>query len=144
MGSSKVLHTQANASRLICISGADAALGGAQAVLAQASLDQGIELLVVRHDQMGVAADLELRAINALSLKHVDLFNQNLGVYNDPVADYGRDVGVENTTGEKLKGKGLSTDDNCVTSVVATLVADDHLHLAAKRSVNRPLPSSPH
>ena len=51
----QVLHAQADAQRLVGVRRADAALGGAELVLAEEALGHAVELLVVRHDQVRVA-----------------------------------------------------------------------------------------
>ena len=56
----KILHTQTNTRCLIGIGRANTALGRADLVLAKATFGELVEFLVVREDQMCVAADLEL------------------------------------------------------------------------------------
>ena len=60
----QVLHAQADAQRLVGVGGADAALGGAELVLAEVALGDAVELLVVRHDQVRVARQLAARDVS--------------------------------------------------------------------------------
>ena len=66
LGVEEVLDAQAHAQRLVGVGGADAALGGAELVLAQVALGDAVELLVVRHDQVAVARELHARHVDAL------------------------------------------------------------------------------
>ena len=55
----EVLDAQADAGGLVAVRGTDASLRGAERVLAEEPLGHLLELEVVRHDQMGVAAHHE-------------------------------------------------------------------------------------
>ena len=90
---------------------------------------QGIELLVVRHDQMGVAGNLERRRVDAPGLEHVHLADQHSGIDDHAIADHRRDVVVEHSTRDELKGETLTVDHEGVAGVVAALIADDQFHL---------------
>ena len=59
LGVEQVLHPQADPGRLVGVGRADAPLGGAELVRAEAALGEPVDLLVVREDQVGVAADLQ-------------------------------------------------------------------------------------
>ena len=61
LGVEEVLDPQAHPRGLVGVGRADAPLGGAQLVLAQVALGQPVELVVVGHDQVGVAADQQPR-----------------------------------------------------------------------------------
>ena len=87
LGVEQVLHAQADAQRLVGVGGADAALGGAELVLAEEALGDAVELLVVRHDQVRVARELHARRVDALAREHVELGDEHRGVDDDAVAD---------------------------------------------------------
>ena len=108
-------------------------------LLAQVALGHGVELLVVRHDQVGVAADLEPRAVDALGGQRVDLGQQHPGVDDDAVADHRGDVVVEDAARDQLEGEGLAVDHDGVAGVVAALVADDQVHLLGEEVGELPL-----
>jgi probable phosphoglycerate mutase len=133
LGVEQVLDPQADAGRLVGVGRADTPLGGAQAVLAQLALGEAVELGVVRHDQVGVAADLEPGAVDAAGLEPVDLGHQHGGVDHHPVADHRSDPRVKNAAGHELQGEGFLADDDGVAGVVAALVADHDLHLLGEQ-----------
>ena len=57
LGVEEVLDPESDPGRLVGVGRADAPLGGPQLVLAQVPLGQPVQLVVVGHDQVGVAAD---------------------------------------------------------------------------------------
>ena len=83
----EVLHAQADAGGLVGVRRPDAAAGGAERVLAEVPLGEPVHQLVVREDQVGVARDLDLRAVDAPALEHVDLGEEHRRVDDDAVAD---------------------------------------------------------
>ena len=125
----QVLHAQTHPRRLVRIGRADSPLRRAQPGLAQVALGDPVELLVVRHDQVGVAAHPQAAAVDATRGQHVDLVEQHRRVDHDAVADDRRDERVEDTARDELEGERLTVDDDGVPGVVAALVADDHRHL---------------
>ncbi len=129
LGVEEVLHAQAHAQRLVGVGGADAALGGAELVLAEEPLGDAVELLVVRHDQVRVARQLHARGVDALALEHVELVDEHRGVDDHAVADDGGDVRVEHAARHQLQREHLVADDDAVARVVTTLVANDEVAL---------------
>ena len=129
LGVEEVLDPQSDPRRLVGVGGPDAPLGGAQLVLAEVPLRQLVELVVVGHDQVRIAADQELRRVDGLGLQHVDLGQEDGGVDHDAVPDHRGDVGVQDAARHQLEGEGLPVHHDGVPGVVAALVADDHLHL---------------
>ena len=125
----QVLNAQTDAGRLVGVGGADAALGGAELVLAQVAFDQPIQLLVVGQDQVGVARHPQLRAVDAARLERVDLGEHHHRVDDDAVADHRCDVVVQDPRRDQLECKRLTVDHQGVAGVVAALVADDRMHL---------------
>ncbi len=103
------------------------------------ALMESVELLVVRHDQVRVAGDLEAAAIDAFGLEHVHFGDQHTGIDDHSIADHRRDVVVEDAAGDELQGERLTVDDERVTRIVATLVADDHLHFLGDEVGELPL-----
>ena len=139
LGVEQVLHPDADARRLVGVRRADAALGGAQLGLAETPLGEPVDLLVVRQDQVGVARHREARAVDALRGERVHLGEQHDGVDDHTVADDGRDVVVEDSTGHQLESERDAIDHQGVAGVVAALVADDQLHLLGDEVGDLPL-----
>ena len=111
--------------RLVGVGRPDAPLGRAQLVLAQVALGHPVELLVVRHDQVGVAREPQVGGGHALGLEHVDLGEEHGRVDDHAVADDRRDVRVEDPARHELDLEDLAVDHDGVARVVATLVAHD-------------------
>ena len=132
LGVEEVLDPEADPRRLVRVGRADAALGRAQGVLAEEALGHPVELLVVRHDQVRVAAHHEAAGVDALGGQRVELLEQHRRVDHDAVADDRRDVVVEDAARHQLQREGLAVHDDAVAGVVATLVAHDHVHLASE------------
>ena len=76
--------------------------GNVELGVAEVAFVQGIELLVVRHDQMGVAGNLARRRVAAPGLEHVHLADQHSGIDDYAIADYRRDVVVEHSARDVL------------------------------------------
>ena len=129
LGVVEVLHADADAGCLVGVRRSDAALGGAEGVLAQVPLRHPVDQLVVREDQVGVARHLEPRAVDPAGLEHGDLVQQDLGVDHDAVPDDRGDVAVEHAARDQLEREGLPVHDERVTGVVAPLVAHHQVHL---------------
>ena len=140
LGVEEVLDPQADPGRLVGVGGADAALGRAQRVLAEEALGHPVQLLVVRHDQVRVAADDEPAGVDALGGQAVELLEEDGRVHHDAVADDRRDVVVEDAARHQLEGEGLAVDHDAVAGVVATLVADHEVHLASEEVGELALP----
>ena len=87
LGVEQVLHAQADAQRLVGVGGTDAALGGAELVLAEEALGDAVELLVVRHDQVRVARQLQRAVSTPLPSSMSSSAMQHRGVDDDAVAD---------------------------------------------------------
>ena len=132
LGVEEVLDPEADPGRLVGVGRPDAALGRAQSVLPQEALGHAVELLVVRHDQVGVAADDETAGVDALGRQRVELLEQHRRVHDDAVADHRRDVVVEDAARHQLQREGFAVHHDPVAGVVAALVAHDHVHLASE------------
>ena len=125
----EVLHAETRPQRLVGVCRPDPPLGRSELVLAEPTFGQGVELLVIRQDQMRIAADEETGAVDALRRQPVELSEQHSGIDDDTVPDDGRDVVVEDAARHQLQCEGLTADDDRVPRVVPALVADDDLHL---------------
>ena len=91
---------------------------------------QRVELLVVRHDQVGVAADTASRLQSTpLAVEHVDLVEQHAGSTTTPLPMTGVMCGYSTPLGTSWRAKRLAVDHDGVARVVTALVADDHVHL---------------
>ena len=131
-----VLHTQANTGHLVLIARTDAALGGTDALLAELLLKGAIQIDVVRHDDMRVAADLEVLGGDAVGLEHVDLLKDNLGVDDAAVTDHRHVVGIHDAGGHLVQAVLLAVDDDGVAGVVAARVAHDGIEVAGDQVAN--------
>ena len=120
-----VLHAQADAGHLVLVARADAALGGADVLLAELLLERAVEVDMPGHDDVGVARDLEVLGRDAVMLEHVDLLKDDLGVHDAAVTDHGHVIGVHDARGHLVQAVLLAVDDDGVTGVVAARVADD-------------------
>ena len=125
-----VLHAQTNAGHLVLIARTDAALGGTDVLLAELLLKGAIQIDVVRHDDMRVAADLEILGGDAVGLEHVDLLKDNLGVDDAAVTDHRHVVGIHDAGGHLVQAVLLAVDDDGVAGVVAARVAHDGIEVA--------------
>ena len=128
-----VLDTQADAVHLVHVAGADAALGGADEVLAELLLVGAVEVLVVRHDDVGVARDLEVGGRNALLGQHVNLAEKNLGINDAAVADHRIGALVHDAGRNLVKRELLAVCDDGVASVRAAGVAADDVEVAGNK-----------
>ena len=126
----QILDTDALASDFVLVARADAALGGSDFVLAEALLVGTVEVFVPRHDDMRVAADLQVLARNALGLEHRHFLHEHARVDDDAVADDGNGVLVHDARRHQVQRQFLVTVDDGVSCVVSTLVAHDVVVLA--------------
>gem|GEM_PF-3653361 len=126
----QILDADALAGGLVLVARADAALRGADLVLAQALLVRAVEILVVGHDDVRVAADLEVLAGDALGLQHGHLLDEHAGVHHHAVADDRHRVVVHDAGGHEVQRELLIAVDDRVAGVVAALVAHDEIVFA--------------
>ena len=125
----QVLDPQPHPAGLVRVRRTDAAFGRTELVLAEVPLDEAVELLVVRQDQVGVARHPQPGTVDPTRLESVDLGQHDDRIDHDAVADDRSDVVVQDTGRDQLQGEGLAVDDEGVPRIVAALVADDQLHL---------------
>ena len=131
-----VLHTQADAGHLVLVARTDAALGGTDVLLAELLLKGAIQIDVVRHDDMRVAANLEVLGGDAVGLEHVNLLKDNLGVDDAAVTDHRHVVGIHDAGRHLVQAVLLAVDDDGVAGVVAARVAHDGVEVAGDQIAN--------
>ena len=124
----QVLDPQADPRGLVAVGGADPALRRAERVLAQESLRHLLELQVVRHDHVRVAADDQPGDIDARLADLIHLLEQMAWIDHDPVGDHRGDVRVEDARGDQLELQQAALGDDGVARVVPALVADHVVH----------------
>ena len=125
----EVLDAQAHAARLVHIRGADTAAGGADLVVAEASLAGTVEVAVVRHDQVRVGADQEAVRGETVGLELVHLGEEDLWVDDDAVADDRRDMRIHDPGGDEVQLERAATVNDGMARVVAALIANDVIHV---------------
>ena len=125
-----VLDAQAGAVHLVHVGRADAALGRADEVLAELLLVGAVEVLVVGHDDVRVAGDLEGVAGDALALEDVDLGEEDLGVDDAAVADHRVGALVHDAGGDLVKRQLVTVGDDGVSGIGAAGVAADDVEVA--------------
>ena len=119
----QVLHADALATHFILVARTDAALGGADLLVAEALLVGTVEVLVVGHDEMCVVGDAQVLAGDALGLQHGHLLHQHTRIHHHAVADNGHGILVHHTGGHEVQRQFLVTVDDGVAGVVAPLEA---------------------
>jgi hypothetical protein len=81
---------------------------------------------VVRHDQVRVGGDDQLRGVDAALLEPGELTDEHLGVDHHAVADHRGAPGRQDAGGDQMQGVALAVrGDDGVPRVVAALVAHD-------------------
>ena len=124
----QVLDAQPDARRLVAVGRTDAALRRAERVLAEEPLRDLLELEVVGHDHVRVAAHDEARDVDPGLAHLVHLLHQVARIDDHAVGDHRRDVGVEDARGDQLQLQQSTLGDHRVARVVAALVADHVVH----------------
>ena len=78
-----------------------------------------------RKDQLSKARHLEARAGDPSGLKCVDLLEQRWQIDDNTIADDRNDVLVQHSARDQLKRIFLVTNDDRVSGIVSTLIAND-------------------
>ena len=115
-----VLDAHPHAVDLVGIGGTDTATGGADAPLAQETLGDLVEHLVVLGDDVGVGADQRVRHLNPTGGKGLQFLGENVEVHHHTITDHGRGAGVENPGWQQVHDEGLAANDESMTRIVAT------------------------
>ena len=89
-----------------------------------------VKILVVGHDDMGVAGDLERVAGDALLLEGIDLAEENLGVDDAAIADHRIDALVHDAGGYLVKRQLVASCNDRVSCVRSAGVAANHVEVA--------------
>ena len=126
----QINHAQARPRRLVAVSRADAAFGGADLVLALEGLALGIEFAMIGKDQVRRLAEEEV-AVNpdAELAQPLDFLDEAHGVNHHAVADDADLVLAQNAGGDQVQDVFLPFDVDRVAGVVAALRADHHVRL---------------
>ena len=82
---------------------------------------------MVGHDDVGIAADLEILAGNALSLEHRHLFDEHARVDHDTVTDNRYGVRIHHARRHEMQREFRVAVDYCVTCVVAALITNNEI-----------------
>ena len=125
----EVLDPDAESGVLVHVGGADAPLRRADHGVTEEALHHRIQLAVVGHDQVGVAREKDLRGVDPPGPEGRHLLEEHLRVDDATVGDDGCHGGIQHAGGDQAEGEALVTDDDRVTGVVPSLVADDHVRL---------------
>jgi hypothetical protein len=123
------LHAQTDPRSLVGIRRADAALRRAEAVPAETTLGDTVQLAVVRHDQVRVAGQHQPGGVDPAALQRVHLLDEHFGVDDDPRPDDGDAARIEDPGRDQMERVTLALDDDRVAGVVAALIADDEIGL---------------
>ena len=132
LGEDRRLHEvgdpQAHARRLVTVRGADAALGGADLVLALELLAPLVDQTVIGQHEVRAVADEEVAVhFHPLGAQSVDLSDQRDGIDDHAVADDADLAGTQDARRNEMEDELLVAVHDGVAGVVAALAAYDHL-----------------
>ena len=139
----QIARTDADPAGLVRIRRSDPFQRGADPSCAPAGLGQRIVGLMPGKDQMGMARQLELRAVDAPRLEGLDLAGEVSRVDDDTIGDDRDHMVVEDTRRHELQREPLTIDDDGVPGVVPTLVAHDEVVLLGELVGDLRLPLVP-
>src|SRR5205814_116349 len=117
---------------LVGVGGADAAPGGAEAIVSSRLFLELVEERVVAHDHVRPLADDQVRGIDSSLFELADLFQKDDRVDDHAVADDAGAVRVEDARRDELELELAVLGDDGVAGVVAALGADDHVGLGGE------------
>src|SRR5207248_6011024 len=124
---------------LVGVAGADAALRGADREVAEPPLARLVDREVPRHDQVGVAREVDLVGWMASSFELVELGDQHLGIDDATVADDTR-LAADDPARQGPDLVRLVTDDDRVAGVRAALIAADDVGVLGEQVDDLALP----
>ncbi len=128
----QVLDPDPDAVDLVGVGRADAAAGGADALLAEEPLAHLVQRAVVGGDDVGVGRDEQARAVDAAGGEAVDLLEQHLGVDDHAVADDRHHARAEDPRRQQVQRVLLVAHDHGVPGVVAAVELDDEVDAGAE------------
>ena len=129
----KILDADAAAGGLILIARADAAVRCADFVFPETELRSFVQLDVIGHDDVGIARDFQAIAGKAFALQHLHLFNQDLRVHHDAVADNRNGVFIHDARRNQMQGKFLFSVDDRMAGVIAALIANHVVEISGNK-----------
>ncbi len=132
LGIGQIGSAHAHAGHLVLVAGTDAPARGADLLpLFELVLAGLIKRLVVGHDEVRLAADLEAARgnVHALRDEGVELLREDHGIEDDAVADQTDFAFVQDAGGNQMQRGFLAVHDNGMAGVVAALKADHVIDL---------------
>ena len=111
----------------------------AELVAPEVPLGQSVELLVVRHDEVGVTRQDQPGAVDPCIGEAVHLGDEHSRINDHAVSDDRNDVVVEDPARQELEREGATVHDDRVTGVVAALITHDHVHSPGQEVGQLPL-----
>ncbi len=84
-----------------------------------------VEVLVVGHDDVGVARDAQAGAVEALALERVELLEHDLRVDDAAVANDGEDAVIHDARRDLVQRELVAVGDDGVAGVGTSLVANN-------------------
>ena len=133
-GVDQVHETNTAPGGLVFVAGSDAPAGGADLLIALHPFTTVVDQFVIGHDHVGPVADHENVGTdgNPLGFQVIDLFDQDLGVHDDPVADHA-DFLLKDPGRDQVADKLFAIHNHGVAGVVATLEPDHHVGVSGQK-----------
>ena len=124
-----IRHAHADAACLVRVSGADAALGGADGFFAEGGFLGGVHFLVEGKDHVGAVGDEKVVFCNghALAAEFIDFLHQADGVQHHTITDDAKLVRPQDAGGNQVENIFLSIGNYSMAGVVAALAACHHV-----------------
>jgi hypothetical protein len=130
-GIDQIVDAQAHARGLVAVGWADAALGGADLVLALEQLAGAVQLAMIGQNHVRrLAQDEILRChLDAVLAQSFHFADQADGVADDAIADDAQLVLAQYAGGDEMQDGFLALDDDSMPGVVPAGVTHDHVRL---------------
>ena len=135
----QVPDPDSGAASFVHVGRTDAAASGADGGGPAGFLFVVVQRHVVRHDDMGPFADEEPCRVDAARLQLVQLAEENVGVYDHPVADDALYAGPTDARWDQVQLKGALVVDDSMAGVVAPGIADYAVDVPSKVVDDLPL-----
>jgi hypothetical protein len=118
---------------LVLVARPDTATGGADLLAAHVALGHLVDGHVIRHQQVRVGRDQQLRGVDAAVFEALQLVEQHARIDHHAVADDVGDAGRQDARRDQMQGEVLATGQHHgVSRVVAALVAHHPFGTAAE------------